>query len=47
MYRAEVLKPIEIIRQATTIGAEILRVNPPATTIARYRHMRESARPES
>jgi phosphotransferase system, enzyme I, PtsP len=28
-------------------GAEILRVNPPATTIARYRHMRESARPES
>src|SRR5215813_11074973 len=25
MFRAEVLKPIEIIRQATTIGAEILR----------------------
>ncbi|CAN5836409.1 amidohydrolase family protein [soil metagenome] len=25
MFRAEVLKPLEIIRQATTIGAEILR----------------------
>ena len=25
MYRAKVLKPIEIIRQATTVGAEILR----------------------
>jgi len=25
MFRAEVLKPIEIIRQATTVGAEILR----------------------
>jgi imidazolonepropionase-like amidohydrolase len=25
LFRAEVLKPIEIIRQATTIGAEILR----------------------
>ena len=25
IFRAEVLKPIEIIRQATTVGAEILR----------------------
>jgi phosphotransferase system enzyme I (PtsP) len=28
-------------------AAGILRVNPPATTIARYRHTRESTRPES
>ena len=28
-------------------SAGILRVNPPATTIARYRHARESQRPES
>ena len=27
--------------------AGLLRVNPPATTIARYRHLRESQRPES
>ena len=26
MLRAEVLKPAEIIRQATTVGAEILRM---------------------
>jgi imidazolonepropionase-like amidohydrolase len=26
MYRAKVLKPLEIIRQATTVGAEILRM---------------------
>jgi phosphotransferase system, enzyme I, PtsP len=27
-------------------GAGVLRVNPPATTIARYRHARDSGRPE-
>ena len=27
IHRAKVLKPIEIIRQATTIGAEILRMD--------------------
>jgi imidazolonepropionase-like amidohydrolase len=34
MHRAKVLKPIEIIRQATTVGAEILRQDGKLGTIA-------------
>ena len=34
IHRAKVLKPIEIIRQATTIGAEILRMEGKLGTVA-------------
>jgi imidazolonepropionase-like amidohydrolase len=34
IHRAKVLKPIEIIRQATTVGAEILRQDGKLGTIA-------------
>ena len=42
IYRAEVLKPIEIIRQATTVGAEILRHGGQA----RHRRARRLRRPD-